>query len=688
MTKLAVSVVACLEPLRSVPFSPYDCNCSDTQTSNCIEGLMIKSPKQTAKMQSARFALFLGIVTTLALAVGLSRPKTAEDDILPKLGLKSGELITIDQMGKGEMAITMNGQDYIIDYAVLSNRSKNFKLKVQSANGELVEQNAPPANTIRGTLRGVVGSRVVGCVTEDGCCARIRFPAGEDCYLEPVSRSLDSPAFAGVHVVYSDDDVIASAGQCGTVTNLVDAKQQFERNLASAASAATVTSLQVCELALDADFEYFSTFGSTTATLAQLELIINIVNEQYESEADIRHAISDVTVWTSSNDPFTSSDPEALLTELRSFYRNRPRVGDLRHLFTGRDLDGNTVGIAYNSVVCNQFFGFGLSQHITPLADMTDLVAHELGHNWSLPHCSCANHTMNPSLTGANDFNDTLSVPTLIAYRNTRNCLDTIGPVGNDDLINGIPIADPNFSVTGTNFNGTTENGEQDLVNVGSSVWWSVSFESDGSATIDTFGSDFDTELHVYEFALDGELADLILVDQNDDTGGSQSQVTFDVTAGTRYEIRVGGFRPADSIGAGSEGNIVLNGTFTEAILGDFDADGDVDGNDVDFYIGNLDQPATGDLAQLDLNGDGQITLADHNLHVTTLVVTSNGVTGALLGDINLDGTVSVLLDAFGLIANLGQNVTSRSQGDLNADGLVEVLHDAFPLISQIGQSN
>lgn len=121
----------------------------------------MKSPKQTAKMQSTRFALFLGIVTTLTLAVGLSRPKTAEDDILPKLGLKSGELITIDQMGKGEMAITMNGQDYIIDYAVLSNRSKNFKLKVQSANGELVEQNAPPANTIRGTLRGVVGSRVV-----------------------------------------------------------------------------------------------------------------------------------------------------------------------------------------------------------------------------------------------------------------------------------------------------------------------------------------------------------------------------------------------------------------------------------------------------------------------------------------------------------------------------------------------
>ena len=120
----------------------------------------------------------------------------------------------------------------------------------------------------------------------------------------------------------------------------------------------------------------------------------------------------------------------------------------------------------------------------------------------------------------------------------------------------------------------------------------------------------------------------------------------------------------------------------------DFDADGDVDVDDIDFYIGNLDQPATGDFAQLDLDGDGDVTLADHNLHVTTCVVTSNGVTGALLGDVNLDGTVDVLNDAFALIANLGSTATSHSQGDLNADALVNVLGDAFLLIGQLGQSN
>ena len=122
--------------------------------------------------------------------------------------------------------------------------------------------------------------------------------------------------------------------------------------------------------------------------------------------------------------------------------------------------------------------------------------------------------------------------------------------------------------------------------------------------------------------------------------------------------------------------------------LGDFDRDGDVDGDDVDFYIGNLLQEATGVYWHLDLSGDGQVTIDDHDFHVTDLVTTSNGITGAPLGDVNLDGTVDVLGDAFDLIGFLGASATSRSQGDLNANGIVEVLGDAFLLIGQLGQSN
>lgn len=125
------------------------------------------------------------------------------------------------------------------------------------------------------------------------------------------------------------------------------------------------------------------------------------------------------------------------------------------------------------------------------------------------------------------------------------------------------------------------------------------------------------------------------------------------------------------------------------ALIGDFDSDGDVDADDIDAYIGNIGQAATGDLAELDLDPDGTITLDDHNILVTQHVQTSNGLTGTVLGDANLDGATDVLGDAFALVGNLGAiGDGSWGQGDFNADGDIDVLNDAFILVGNLGSSN
>ena len=123
-------------------------------------------------------------------------------------------------------------------------------------------------------------------------------------------------------------------------------------------------------------------------------------------------------------------------------------------------------------------------------------------------------------------------------------------------------------------------------------------------------------------------------------------------------------------------------------VLGDFDNDGNVDCDDLDGYVGNLGADATGTLAALDIDSDGTLTQADVDTHVTTLIETTNGETGTFLGDLNCDGQVSVLGDAFALIGSLGQSVSSYSDGDLNFDGEVSVLGDAFILIGNLGSSN
>lgn len=125
------------------------------------------------------------------------------------------------------------------------------------------------------------------------------------------------------------------------------------------------------------------------------------------------------------------------------------------------------------------------------------------------------------------------------------------------------------------------------------------------------------------------------------------------------------------------------------ALLGDFDEDGDVDVDDIDFYVGNIGADATGELAQLDLDGDSTVTIDDLNTHITTLVQPSNGAQGALIGDLNLDGRVNVLGDAFILVASLNSTgPISYGLGNINADMAVDVLGDAFALVANLGQNN
>ena len=122
--------------------------------------------------------------------------------------------------------------------------------------------------------------------------------------------------------------------------------------------------------------------------------------------------------------------------------------------------------------------------------------------------------------------------------------------------------------------------------------------------------------------------------------------------------------------------------------LGDFNSDGQVDCLDIDAYFGNIDAAATEAIAELDLVGDGQITNDDVALLIEDLVQTSNGIVGTFLGDVNCDGVVDVLGDAFTLVANLGSSASSYSQGDINLDGIVDVLGDAFVLIANLGNTN
>ena len=153
-----------------------------------------------------------------------------------------------------------------------------------------------------------------------------------------------------------------------------------------------------------------------------------------------------------------------------------------------------------------------------------------------------------------------------------------------------------------------------------------------------------------------------------------------------------GSFEMADNTQSGRDMNFFFTaGEPAADVLGDFDGNGVVDCADLDGYIGNIGSSVagvTGGLANLDFDLDDTITEEDAEMVIQTLVATSNGFTGTFLGDLNCDGTVDVLGDAFALVGNLGSMVMSYANGDINFDGNVSVLGDAFTLIGNLGMSN
>jgi hypothetical protein len=138
-------------------------------------------------------------------------------------------------------------------------------------------------------------------------------------------------------------------------------------------------------------------------------------------------------------------------------------------------------------------------------------------------------------------------------------------------------------------------------------------------------------------------------------------------------------------------GLYVVDATNVVRSPGDFNEDGEVNVDDIDFYSGKIGLTETdvGFDSILDWNVDGVIDIEDHNFLIENHVETSNGVKGARPGDVNLDGSVNVLGDAFILVGNLNsQGPYSYGNGDLNADQTFDVLGDAFLLIAHLGQTN
>lgn len=345
--------------------------------------------------------------------------------------------------------ILVEGETWTLSLHKSSIRSLDFRVLVQrDLFGALVEVTPPPVATYRGTVLAHPESRVSATVHEGSITAMIKTIDGL-IGIQPLT-SLGLSARVSEHVIYRAADVF-DGGQytCGvTVDHLIESAQDSNDSGSLAG-----TGLSVIDLAIDSDVEFYNKNGqSVDNTIRDIEGVMDIVEFIYERDVAISYEITAVIVRTVEPDPYSSTDPEALLCALRTTWNQAPHTSirrDTTHLFTGKNVDSNVIGIAFVGVVCNvqgRFsgcaggrddlaYGVSESRFTTSISRRTALTAHELGHNWGASHCnggSC--HIMCDMLggcggvTGSNlKFGPTASSE-IINHRNSRSCLTNLSP--------------------------------------------------------------------------------------------------------------------------------------------------------------------------------------------------------------------------------------------------------------------
>ena len=159
---------------------------------------------------------------------------------------------------------------------------------------------------------------------------------------------------------------------------------------------------RVLEVATQADYQFYRIHEGETNSY--IRAVLNAVDVIYTSNIGIRLKVVSQRIVTENPGASGSIAALSLLENFRTSPFASSSRADVRHLFSGREIQGSTIGIAYVAAACTAQgrYGVGLSNSVSP-GLQPYLAAHEIAHNLSATHDQEAQSIMNPAITEANN---------------------------------------------------------------------------------------------------------------------------------------------------------------------------------------------------------------------------------------------------------------------------------------------
>ena len=197
-------------------------------------------------------------------------------------------------------------------------------------------------------------------------------------------------------------------------------------------NAQAIAATQRLDIGVIGDVELYNNTVFEEDLLVRMNNVDGIFGEQ----VGVQINVGDMQTYTREPDPFSGANPETLLQSLGAHRLATPsqRAQGLTHLFTGRDLSGLTVGIAYLGVLCEPEAGVGLTEANYGVFFDSLTAAHEIGHNFGAPHDAerfspCEDtppgYLMSPEMNGSDQFSD-CSLNEMAPFIAAASCLNEV----------------------------------------------------------------------------------------------------------------------------------------------------------------------------------------------------------------------------------------------------------------------
>ncbi len=324
-----------------------------------------------------------------------------------------------------EFSLKFGTQNWDIQLEPRDIRGPNYVLSVLSDKG--VQYLTPGENiTFRGQLQGKNGGAVSLTIYKDFLYGFVE-KGGDYFFIEPLWYfKPDAPKDR--FVIYAASDVKPKPGaKCG-FDEMLQHAPHAEELLEGPTVGAEKMGCKEVDLAIASDLSMYNKYGSVFAVEFHNIGVMNNVQTNYDNEFNDELSfviVEQFVVEPPATDPWTNSTNAAAL--LNSFTAWGPtgfsQVHDLGQLWTDRDFQGGTIGIAWLSAVCTSSRYHCLQDFSSNANLLRVLTAHEIGHNFSATHDASGSPTiMAPAVNNTNSWSSQ-SISQINSYYPTRPCL-------------------------------------------------------------------------------------------------------------------------------------------------------------------------------------------------------------------------------------------------------------------------